>query len=310
MAMSKGISEQEHYRRLLEQPEPREVTKEEEDLIGQRMTVWLSWPDGVKVKIPVCGKLTPIYDRLPERSWRHLSVMQYRLDLRCAVTRCDCPEDGVKTTVVPWAGPGSRFTLHFEAFAVAVMQASRSLTQASEHLGLHWDSVQRLIDQAVARGLACRTTEGITRVGLDEKRFLRGQSYVYLMTDLTGQRVLEVMAGRDTAACVTLWEASPKEQREQVQAAALDMGGPFILGTAQAAPQADIVHERFHVSKPLNEAVDQTRREELAKLADQGDDSLKNTRFLWLHGTGPDKHKNTFDALLESNLRSSTAWLY
>jgi transposase len=310
MAMSKEISVHEHYRRLLLLPEPWEVTKVEEDLMGQSVTVWLRWPDGAKVTCPVCGKLTAIYDRLPERSWRHLSVMQYRLELRCAVPRCNCPEDGIKTTAVPWSEPGSRFTFHFEAFAVAVMQACRSLTQAAELLDLHWDSVQRLIDQAVARGLARRTTEGITRVGLDEKSFLRGQSYVSLMTDLTGQRVLEVVAGRDIAACVKLWEALPKEQRENVQAAAMDMGAPFIIGTAQAAPQADIVHDRFHVSKPLNEAVDQTRREESAKLSAQGDDSLKNTRFLWLHGTVPDRHKDNFEALLECNLRTSRAWLY
>ena len=304
------ISVQEHYRRLLLLPEPWEVTKVEEDLAGERVTVWLRWPDGVKVSCPVCGQPGSIYDRLPERSWRHLSVMQYRLELRCAVPRCDCAEHGVKTVAVPWAETGSRFTRHFEVFAVAVMQACRSLTQAAELLDLHWDSVQRLIDQAVARGLARRTTEGITRVGLDEKSFLRGQSYVALMTDLTGQRVLEVVPGRDTQSVVSLWAALPPAQRTKVEAAAMDMGAPFIAGTRLAAPQADIVHDRFHVAKPLNEAVDQTRREESAQLAAEGDNTLKHTRFLWLHGTVPDDRQDDFAALLETNLRTARAWAY
>ena len=305
-----SISVHEHYRRLLLLPEPWEVTKVEEDLIGQRVTVWLRWPDGVRVTCPECGQPMPIYDRLPERSWRHLSVMQYRLELRCAVPRCDCGQDGVKTMNVPWAEPGSRFTLHFEAFAVAVIAACRSLTQAAELLCLHWDSVQRIIDQAVKRGLARRTTEGVTRVGLDEKSFLRGQSYVSLMTDLTGRRVLDVVAGRDTSTVVKLWSALPEQQRRQVEAAAMDMGAPFINGTRLAAPNADIVHDRFHVSKPLNEAVDQTRREESAKLASDGDDTLKRTRFLWLHGTVPDERKEDFEVLLETNLRTARAWAY
>jgi transposase len=304
------ISVQEHYRRLLLLPEPWEVTKVEEDLAGERVTVWLRWPDGVKVSCPVCGQPGSIYDRLPERNWRHLSVMQYRLELRCAVPRCDCAEHGVKTVAVPWAETGSRFTRHFEVFAVAVMQACRSLTQAAELLDLHWDSVQRLIDQAVTRGLARRTTEGITRVGLDEKSFLRGQSYVALMTDLTGQRVLEVVPGRDTQSVVALWAALPPPQRAKVEAAAMDMGAPFIAGTRLAAPQADIVHDRFHVAKPLNEAVDQTRREESAQLAAEGDNTLKHTRFLWLHGTVPDDRQDDFAALLETNLRTARAWAY
>lgn len=301
---------EEHYRELLELPPPWEVTKVERDPLRDRVTVWLRWPDGVKVPCPVCGEQMPIYDRLEERSWRHLSVMQYRLELRCQVPRCRCEEHGVKTTKVPWAEPGSRFTLYFEAFAVRVIEACRSLSQAATLLDLHWDSVQRIIDAAVKRGLARRTTEGITRVGLDEKSFLRGQSYVSLMTDLDGQRVLEVVPDRDTAACVKLWKALPENQLTKIVAAAMDMGAPFILGTAQAAPHADIVHDRFHVSKPLNEAVDKTRREESVKLAAKGDDTLKRTRFLWLHGQTPEDQKERFEELLETNLRTAKAWAY
>jgi len=301
---------EEHYARLLQLPAPWEVAKVEESVPEQLVRVFLRWPDGVRAECPECGELSPIYDRMPERGWRHLSVMQYRVELRCATPRCRCEKHGVKAVRVPWAEPGARFTLHFEAFAVAVIAACRSLSQAAELLGLHWDSVQRLIDSAVARGLARRSTEGIRRVGLDEKSFLRGQNYVSLMTDLDGQRVLEVVAGRDTQACVKLWESLPEEQRKQVEAAAMDMGAPFILGTSQAAPQADIVHDRFHVSKLLNEAVDQTRREESAKLAAEGDDTLKRTRYLWLHGQTPEQHKERFEELLETNLRTAKAWAY
>jgi transposase len=301
---------EEHYRRLLQLPAPWEVVKVEESLPEERVTVFLRWPDGVKVACPECGQLMPVYDRMAERTWRHLSVMQYRLELRCAVPRCQCREHGVKTVRVPWAEPGSRFTLHFEAFAVAVIAACRSLSQAAELLGLHWESVQRIVDSAVARGLARRSTEGIRRVGLDEKSFLRGQSYVSLMTDLDGQRVLEVVPGRDTQACVKLWEALPEEQRRKVEAAAMDMGASFILGTCQAAPNAQIVHDRFHVAKPLNEAVDQTRREESVELANQGDDTLKRTRYLWLHGETPEDQQDRFEQLLETNLRTARAWAY
>ncbi|MCS6242433.1 MAG: ISL3 family transposase [Opitutus sp.] len=305
-----SISAHEHYRRLLLLPEPWEVTKVEEDILGLNVTVWLRWPDGAKVPCPVCGQLMPIYDRMKERSWRHRDVMQYRLELRCAVPRCDCEEHGVKTMHVPWAEPGSRFTSLFESFAVAVIASSRSLSQAAELLGLHWDSVQRIIDQAVERGLARRNLDGITRVGLDEKSFLRGQSYVSLMTDLTGRRVLDVVPGRDTGSGLKLWASLSKEQIDGIEAVAMDMGASFIAATHQAAPNADIVHDRFHVSKPMNEAVDHTRRDEAAELAAKGDDILKRTRFLWLHGIVPDDRKEHFEALLESNLRTAKAWAY
>jgi transposase len=300
---------EEHYARLLQlPPPPREVTKMEESLVEQRVTVWLHWPEGVKARGAECGEEASVYDRLAERTWRHLSVMQYRLELRYATPRCRCEKHGVRAVRVPWAEPGSRFALHFQAFAVAVIAAYRSLSPAAELLGLHWDSVQRIIDAAMARRLTRRTTEGIRRVGLNEKTFLRGQGYMSLMTDLDGQRVLEVVAGRDTQACVKLWEALPEEQRKRIEAAAMDMGAPFILGARQAAPQADIAYDRLHVSKPLNEAVDQTRREESARLAAEGGDTLKSTRFLWLHGQTPEDQKERFEEFLEPNLRTAKAW--
>ncbi len=108
---------EEHYRELLGLPQPWEVTKVERDPLGQRVTVWLGWPDRVKAPCPVCGERMPVYDRMDERSWRHLSVMQYRLELRCAMPRCRCEEHGVKTIKAPWAEPRSRFSVHFEGFA-------------------------------------------------------------------------------------------------------------------------------------------------------------------------------------------------
>jgi hypothetical protein len=89
-------------------------------------------------------------------------------------------------------------------------------------------------------------------VGLDEKSFLRGPSHVSLMTVLVGRLVLEVVPGRDTQSGLALRESSPPEQRSTVEAAAMDMGAPFIAGTRQT----DIIHDRFHISKPFNEAVD------------------------------------------------------
>lgn len=304
------MSANEHYRRLLQLPKPWRVESVTEDLRAERVVACVAWPEGTKVGCPECGKACGVYDRMPERRWRHLSVMQYVLELRCAVPRCNCPEHGVKTIAVPWAEPGSRFTVHFEAFAVEVIAACRSLTRAADLLRLHWDSVQRLIERAVERGLARRTTAGIKQVGLDEKSFQRGQRYISLMTDLPGRRVLEVVHGRDTDQAVALWEKLPAKQRLKVEAAAMDMGANFAAATRRAAPQAAIVHDRFHVAKHFNETVDHTRRAEAAKLAEKGDETLNKTRFLWLHGTVPEKHQANFADLLEMNLKTSRAWLY
>lgn len=309
MSFNKNESLGEHYAALLGVKEPWRVAEVLREPRMERVVVRIEWPAGVGPMCPECGKPGRWYDSR-EREWRHLDAMSHEVRLRCAVPRCQCPEHGVKSVRIPWAEPGSRFSMEFEAFAVSVMLACRSLTQAAELLDLHWSSVQLLIDRAVARGLARRSTEGIEQVGLDEKSFLRGQRYISLITDLKGRRVLEVVPGRDTASAAQLWSVLPEGQRLGVRAAAMDMGANFVAGTLQAAPHVEIVHDRFHVSKHLNDAVDQTRREEAAILAARGEDTLKQTRFWWLYGELPERHREDFAALLELNLKTARAWAY
>ena len=54
------------------------------------------------------------------------------------------------------------------------------------------------------------------------------------------------------------------------------------------------------MAKLLNDAVDQTRRAEHQQLQAEGDDTLKNTRYLWLHGQLPDTKQAGFAELLET----------
>ena len=299
-----------HYGKLLGIGKPWEVRAAQLDLIRGRVEIEVGWDETAAVVCPECGKECARHDHAPEREWRHLNVMQFLTVIRARIPRCRCPEHGVKTVRVPWAEKDSRFTLHFEALAVEMIGACRSLTQAADLLQLDWDGVQRIVDRAVVRGLLRRSTEGVRYVGLDEKSFGRGQRYVSIATDIKGARVLEVVPGNDQAAGESLWRALPPEQRSKVEAAAMDMSAGFAAATRAQAPQAAIVHDKFHVAKLLNDAVDQTRRAEHQQLHAEGDDTLKNTRYLWLHGQLPETKQASFADLLEINLKTDRAWAY
>jgi len=49
----------------------------------------------------------------------------------------------------------------------------------------------------------------------------------------------------------------------------MDMSHEGAAAVKQAAPQAVIVYDKFHVSKHLNEAVDKVRKEEHRRLLEQ-----------------------------------------
>jgi len=298
-----------HYRLLLGLDSNWEVQEVDLSLEGLRVEIDLKFT-GQELVCPECGQASTRHDLAPERSWRHLDTMQFETVIRARVPRCACAKCGVKTIAVPWADKHSRFTLMFESFALRVLQACSNVQRAADLLDLNWESVQTILARGVARGLERRKVDQVEHVGLDEKSFRRGQSYVSLLVDLDGSRVLEVTEDRSTEAAEKLWESLPKSQREQVQAVAMDMSSAYEEATHKMAPQAEIVHDKFHVAKHLNEAVDQVRRAENKELQSRKDDRLKRTRQLWLYAEDnlSAEHLERFGDLRDSDLRTARAW--
>ncbi len=180
----------EHYRRLLELPAPWEVRSVSMDIDQRMVVVEISYPLGIRADCSECGQLCSIKDRRKKR-WRHLSQMSFQTQIECEVPRTDCSEHYVLQILVPWAEPHGRFTLEFEAFAILVLERSRSIVEGSEILGISWDAAQSIMCRAVARGqLQEKEKKIMPHLGMDEKSFLKGQNYVTVLSDIKGARVL------------------------------------------------------------------------------------------------------------------------
>ena len=245
------------------------------------------------------------------RRWRHLDFWQYETVLEAEVPRVQDPQTGQTQMVqVPWAEAGSRWTVAFEALAVEVLRHARTLEDGRKFLRMSWASAQRLLQRAVQRGLTRRRIEEPRHLGIDEKSFLRGQSYMTILTDIEGRRVLEVVPGasRESARAVlaTLTEA----QLAGVEAVAMDRSPAFVAAVEQSLPQAAIVHDPFHLAADLHKAVDQVRRQEHRTLQRSGDDTLTGTKYLWLtdpHRLPPARLEH-FTALAQQALKTARAW--
>lgn len=299
----------EHYSQLLGLDPSWHVTDVGLAVAEKRVSIVLGHTGG-QVSCPSCGQSCGIADHAPARSWRHLDTMQFETVLTARIPRCRCADCGVKTIAVPWAEKHSRFTLLFEAFAIEVLQACSTIHGACQLLGVGWDAAHQLMRRAVTRGLARRDRAPIARVGLDEKSFRRRHRYVTLLNDLDTARVLDVVEGRDQAAVDTVWSTLSDEQRDHVQAASIDMWHPYIASIQAYLPQAQIVHDKFHISQHLNKAVDQVRRQEHKALMKAGDERLKGTRQLWLYNPDhlSEKRWLQLKPLKELDLKTARAW--
>lgn len=298
-----------HYGMLLGLDESWEVADVNLELEAKRVTIRLDFT-GKRVVCPGCGGSCSKADHAPERTWRHLDTMQFETVLAARVPRVDCKACGVKTAEVPWAGKSSPFTWMFEAFALAILEASRCVEAARKVLRLSWDATHRIMKRGVERGLSGRDLSKVRKVGVDEKSFLRGQSYVSCLTDLEQVRVIDVVEGRKEEDAVRLLEVLPEPVRKEIAAVAMDMWPAFINAAGETLPDAEVVFDRFHVSKHMGDAVNLVRRGEHKELIKTGDTRLVGSRYDWLRSEEairPDKRED-FDALKASGLKTARAW--
>ncbi|NTV66536.1 MAG: ISL3 family transposase [Chlorobaculum sp.] len=298
-----------HYHQLLGLPSNWKVEKINLSMTGKQIEIRLVY-EGKQVECPVCGQAGNIYDHTAEQQWRHLDTMQFETILVARLPRCQCKEHGVKTAQPSWAARHSRFTLLFESFAIELLQHCANIKSAAQMLRLDWHALDQIMRRAVERGLKRRENDEMTYLGIDEKSFKSGHHYVTALNDLKQGRVLEVVEHRTTDAAKEALETLNEKQKESVKAVAMDMWKPFASAVQELLPNADLVHDRFHVSKYLNDAVDAVRRKESRELDEDGDKRLVGSKYVFLRNPEHmrEQQKAELNKLMAGEFKTSQAW--
>lgn len=298
------------YQQLLGLNEDWKVNDVIIDLELLKVDVFIVKSDKTKCKCPDCGRECNVYDTREERNWRHLDTMQFKTILHCNIPRIECKDHGIKTVDVSWADKYSRFTNMFEKLAINVLLACQNQTKAQYLLALTWNEMHSIQKRAVNRGLNRRLNLQTSLLGVDEKSFMKGHSYVTVLYDLENASVIDVAKDRKEDSLNELLKGLPPETRKNIDAVAVDMWEPFEKAIKELLPDADIVIDKFHIIKHLSKAVDRVRLEENRALIKEKIDLLKNTKYVWLKNRGnmTDKQKDLFDELYNMGLKVSTAW--
>ena len=261
---------------------------------------------------PECQARMQIHD-YEERRWRHLDSCQFKTFIVARVPIVKCPKHGSQTVAVPWADKYARFTQLFERLAIDVMLEC-STSGACQILRISWDEADGIKQRAVKRGLARKSPAVMPRLCVDEKGMGHGQDYVTIVAQVTEEQTTVEYVGDDRKqeSLDAFWESLTAEQLTGVEAVAMDMWEPYLQSTLAHVPGAasKIVHDPFHLVKYMNKAVNDVRVIEHRRLQSMGDETLKNTRQLWLFGMEnvPAKHAQRFEAVRNLNLQTSRAW--
>jgi transposase len=299
------------YQYLLGLQSPWTVNRVNLDVNGQRVDVWAEHPENAAWVCPHCTKTLPSYDHAEERTWRHLDSCQFQTYLHARIPRVACGEHGVVQVLVPWAEPRSRFTLLFERLAIDVLRQC-DVSGATRILRISWDEAWGLMERAVTRGKQRKARTVVRRIGVDEKAAAKGHRYLTLVCDLDEGTVEYIAEDRKQESLDSYYAGLTQEQRDGIEAIAMDMWEPYIQATRAQVPDADekIVFDRFHVMGYVGKAVDTVRKQEHRALMASGNETLKGSKYLWLYSREnvPEGRHDEFAALIRQKLKVGRAW--
>jgi transposase len=305
------MQDTELYQHLLGLSKPWTISRVALSLKEQQVDIWVDHPKETRFACPDCGMALAVYDHAEERCWRHLDSCQFMTILHARVPRIACPEHGVQQAAVSWAEPWARFTTLFERLAIDVLRETDVLG-ATRILRISWDEAWHILERAVARGQLAKEKTIVTHLGVDEKAAAKGHQYVTVVCDLNQGTVEYVGDDRKQESLETYFATLSAEQKDGIEAVAMDMWEPFVQATRAQIPQAEekIVFDRYHIMTHMGKAVDDVRKQEHRGLQAEGDETLKGSKYLWLYAQEnlPNQHRQRFRHLRSANLKTGRAW--
>jgi transposase len=284
---------------------------------GTRLEVQLRSRAGSKGICSGCGRAGATYDHLAARDFDFVPLWGIAVTLVYALRRIDCRACGVKVERVPWCDAASKSPMT-TALMVFLARWARLLSwcQVARVFAVSWESVYRAVEQVVDYGLKHRDLSGIGAIGVDEVAYAKGHKYLTLVYQLDGEkrRLLHVSQGRSVRGLLGFFRMLKKakvDYARTIRFVCSDMWKAYLKVIAKKLPGALHILDRYHIVANLNKALDQVRAEEARKLAQEGWDVLKRSRWLLLRRRKRLSGKQRFKLrqILQWDLRTVRAYI-
>lgn len=215
------------------------------------------------------------------RRWRTLDMGTTKVYLQAAVPRVSCPEHGVVVAYVPWARPGAKHTWVFED-TCAWLAAHTALSVLTVLLRIAWRTVAAIVTRVVADG---RDTNdllaGLTRIGIDEIAYRKGQRYLTVIVDHSTGRLVWAAEGRDQKTLGTFFDQLGQQRAALLTHVSCD-GAEWIHSlVSKRAPQALICLDAFHTVLWAMKALDKVRVRTMTKAG------IRDRHVMWATRKNP-----------------------
>jgi transposase len=266
-----------------------------------------------KPECPECGKRGKTHSTQPVRLFEYVPIWAFKVFFSYAPRRVICPAHGVKVEAMPWGYGKEQMTISYQVY-LARWAKRLSWKETADIFKTSWDSVFRAVKFVVDYGLANRSLDNVTEIGVDEIAVFKGQKYLTMVYQLNAdaKRLLWCGPERRVKTLLRFFREFGKERSAKLKFVCSDMWAPYLKVIAKKAPSALNILDRFHIMRKFNEAIDEIRRSEARDFkAAQQENVLEKGRWLLLKRPENLSEKQTvrLGELLKLNLSSIKGYL-
>ena len=231
----------------------------------------------------VCGAKGAVHSKGLRRIVRDLSVGPAQTFLQVEYRRVGCARCGkARVEHLDFLDAHKRITRRLAQYVYELCKLM-TVQDVAGHLDLDPKTVKAIDKQSLADEFGATDCSGLKILAIDEIALRKGQlGYMTVVLDYQSGRVVWMGEGRSMGTLDAFFAQMTDEQKEGIEAVALDMWEPFINRVRHHCPQAKIVFDLFHLVKAFGEVIDEVRRDEVRKARGPMRKVVKGSRYLLL----------------------------
>lgn len=230
---------------------------------------------------PRCREISDSHHESKPRCVRDLNFGKWRVFIHFIGRRFDCEKCGRPFTErLASIDPRRRQIRRFEQYIYQRCLSSTRKAVAEEEW-LDQDTVKVIFKRWAKKVTKAQRREMVRVLGIDEISLKkRHKQFALVISDLERRCVIAVLPGREKERLEKWLSALSEAERKAIQVVSIDMWKPYRAAVRAKLPHADIVADRFHVMKQLNERLTQLRRAVQRRADEATQEVLKGSRWL------------------------------
>jgi len=246
------------------------------------------------------------------RTLQDLNMGAATVLINCKYRKVHCPHcQGIRVEDLDFFHPYQRVTKRLARYIHDLCKVL-TVAEVADHFDLDWKTVKNIDKAFLEEKFGTTDYDNLQILAVDEIAIQKGHRYMTVVLDYQTGRMVWLGKDRKAETLNSFFQGMSQQQKQTLEAIAMDMWDPYIKAVRDQVPHVKIVFDCFHVVQSFNRVIDKVRVSEHKKAEQSQQAVYKGTRYLLLtnkHNIRNPKARAHLKRLLELNETISTVMI-